>query len=227
MPFIGSIFSAGLVMIVFSSCGRREADSGKRSSPPAVSSSLTVITSGPASAREIVGRSESAVNVVPPAKGRGVDESNQPAERGMATEEGLQKSALSEDATSSVAVVNVSVGNMGSSQTKPLLTPLVAVGFSPALNLNAQQTAEAVRLGQEFLAATEAAPASVQSPAPVAAPVDVAPVAADAPPVNATWRSAQEESDALFRAMFGYSAFNAQQLMRAQQAYRDQLAAGR
>lgn len=227
MPFIASIFSAGLVMVVFSSCGRREADSGKRPSLPAVSSSLTVITSKPASLRAVVGRSESAVNVVPPAKGRGADESDQPADRGMATREGLEKSASPKDGTSSVAAVNGSGRDMGSSQTKAWLTPLVAVGFSPTLNLSAQQTAEAVRLGQDFLAATEAAPVSVQSPAQATTPVDAPSVAADALPVNATWRSAQEESDALFRAMFGYSAFNAQQLMRAQQAYRDQLAAGR
>ncbi len=224
MPFIVSIFSAGLVMIVFSSCGRREANSGKHSSLPVVSSSLTVITSGPASARAVVGRSESTVNVVPPAKGRGVDESDQPAEREMATGEGLQKSALSEDATSSVAAVKMPVGDIGSSQMKALVTPLVAVGLSPALKLNAQQAQQAVKLAEDFLAATadESADASGTS-AQVASTAAATSTDAKAA-FEARWSSAQQKSDDQFRAWFGYDAFNAMQIRRSQQQYQDQQA---
>ncbi len=107
----------------------------------------------------------------------------------------------------------VAPGNQPAPQPEALPIPLAAVGFNPALKLNPQQVAQLVQLGQAFLAVTDATPSVPQSSSPVE-------ISTKTPSTSARsgWLSAQSESDQLFRAMFGYSAFNAQLLLRAQQA---------
>ena len=106
----------------------------------------------------------------------------------------------------------VAPGNQAGPQPEALPIPLAAVGFNPALKLNPQQVTQMVQLGQVFLAATDATPSAPQSSSPVETATKVPSTSA-----RSSWLSAQSESDQLFRAMFGYSAFNAQLLLRAQQ----------
>lgn len=101
-------------------------------------------------------------------------------------------------------------------QPKNLVVPLVAMGFNPALKLSAQQIEQFAKLGQEFLAATNDEDVAAGSADPTS------PVAKAG--FDARWRSAQQKSDDQFKLLFGYAAFNSQQILRAQQEYQDRQA---
>ncbi len=211
--------SVGLAAILLSACDRREVSSNQRASP----SSVATTTAAAPFLHSTAGESSTPANAVRPSTEN--DEAGQSSEPAIAVTDGSLRSAIQgEEAVSHMSRLVVPAGRGAITQSETMLTPLVAVGSNPALKFNARQIEEAVKLGQEFLAAMDKTPTVVQVPAQMAASADDAKIYADAS-VHVAWRSAQEESDALFRAKFGYSAFNAQLLMRAQQAYNDRLAA--
>ena len=131
-----------------------------------------------------------------------------------------ESSALTGDATvarETVSNLPVAPVKQVAPQSTPLPIPLAAVGYNPALKLNPRQVAQVVRLGQVFLAETAATPAA----APSSASVDTA-SASPADVVSPAWIAAQEASDERFKMMFGYAAFNAQQILRSRQEYQAQ-----
>ena len=126
-----------------------------------------------------------------------------------------ESSALTGDATvarETVSNLPVAPFKQVAPQPAPLPIPLAAVGYNPALKLNPRQVTQMVQMGQAFLAATAATPEA----APSSASVDTA-SASPAAAVSPAWIAAQEASDERFRAIFGYEAFNAQQILRYQQ----------
>jgi len=222
--FIAAIFSAGLALVVFSSCGRREADSGKRASLPTVSSSLATVPSTPLSPFAVEARSENAANVAPSTTGREEVVASQPDARMIAPKRDLPQPVPANNAAVSEQPQQVSGAGPHASQTKALLTPLVAVGFDPSKRLSAQQVQQAVRLAEDFLAATSGeSEAASETSTQVASTADAASAAAKSA-FDARWRSAQQKSDDQFKAWFGNDAFNVLQMRRAQQEYQDRQA---
>lgn len=198
-------------MLVFSACGRHEADSGK------LSPSLTTVTSGTPFQRAVAARSTNAACVVVPVTGRTGDEIDSSIGREMAITGDFQPPTSLRNANSPATMVKVSGEDIGFSKPKPLLTPLVAVGLSPSLNLDARQAAQLVRLGEEFLAETDET--LVTTPSSAATPTSTQTAPAEN---HARWLSAQEMSDQRFKSFFGYAAFNAQQILRSRQEYQAQ-----
>jgi len=95
--------------------------------------------------------------------------------------------------------------------------PLAVVAAQNPAIIQPGQAAVLERLGNEFLAATEEIPAAANSPG----------AATVTPPATneARWIDAQRDSDERFKAMFGYDAFNALQIIRAREAYAETQAA--
>ena len=199
MVSLALVLSAGFGLLALSSCARQEADSGKPAALPVVSSAAkSNAVASPAghlpptagAALPVAAASSTTGNMPDAVVG-------QPSELARTTVQSAPQPVLT-----------------GASQPETLPIPLAAVGYNPALKLNPRQVAQMVQMGQTFLAATAAAPSAAPSPASV----DTA-SAAPADAVSQAWIDAQQASDERFRVMFGYAAFNAQQILRYQQEH--------
>jgi hypothetical protein len=118
---------------------------------------------------------------------------------------------------SGVTVAGGAGGTNAREQSPPLPLAVVAAAYPQAFT--PEQMRVLVQLGESFLNETskptpDAVTDEVASPGP--APAD-AKVARRTPAQR--WFTSAEASDERFKAMFGYSAFNAMQLARAREAY--------
>ena len=191
------IFSVGVAGLLVPGCSRQEA---RVDASPTSQASRPVTRSSSADFATTVAPSSTSASVA--------------VDRPEARLSG-ESSALAGGATVALETVSnppVAPVKQAAPQPAPLPIPLAAVGYNPALKLNPQQVTHMVQMGQAFLAATAATPEAT----PSSASVDTA-VSSPAAAVSPAWIAAQEESDERFRAMFGYEAFNAQQILRYQQ----------